>query len=384
MNDERYQVVVAGGGLVGAAAALALARRGLRVALVERAPPPPDETLDVRVYAISPASERFLATLGAWQRLDPARVQPVYRMDVAGDARGTLRLDAYEAGTAQLAQIVESRRLQHALWEAIAADGEVDVRCPATIAGLERDGDDIRVTLADGRTLLAQLLVGADGAASPVRDWAGLATQVTPYGQHGVVAHFECARPHRGTARQWFFGGDVLAWLPLPGTRVSMVWSTPAAHADALLALDPEALAAAVQAAGHDALGTMRPLTAAAAFPLQRLRVEAPCAPGVALVGDAAHGVHPLAGQGVNLGFGDVAALAAALAAQPRARCGDLRVLRSYARARAEPVARMQALTHGLHHLFADARGGWLRNAGMSVVDRLPPLKAALVQEAMS
>lgn len=385
MNGERYQVVVVGGGLVGAATALALGRRGLRVALVERHPvKPPDMTLDTRIYAISPASRDFLATLGAWPRLDAARVQPVYRMDIAGDGRGALRLDAYEAGTAQLAHIVESGRLQQALWQAIDAAGEIDLECPATIAAFERDGDDIRLTLGDGRALVTQLLVGADGANSPVRDWAGLAARVTPYGQYGVVASFECARPHRGTALQWFFGGDVLAWLPLPGTRVSMVWSTQAAHADALLALDPAELAAAVQAAGHDALGALRPLSPAAAFPLQRLRAEALCAPGVALVGDAAHGVHPLAGQGVNLGFGDADALAAALAAQPRAHCGDLRVLRAYARSRAEPVARMQMLTHGLHHLFADARGGWLRNAGMSVVDSLPPLKTALVREAMS
>jgi 2-octaprenyl-6-methoxyphenol hydroxylase len=138
-----------------------------------------------------------------------------------------------------------------------------------------------------------------------------------------------------------------------------------------------------VRAAGHDRLGVLRLLTPAAAFPLRLIRVEAPVAPGVALVGDAAHGVHPLSGQGVNLGFGDAEALVEVLA-QHRRTPGDLRVLQAYARQRAEPVQRMQALTHGLHHLFADDRAAWLRNAGMSLVEHLPPLKAALVRAAMS
>lgn len=228
-------------------------------------------------------------------------------------------------------------------------------------------------------------MVGADGAASRIREWAGLTSTLTPYGQSGVVANFECERPHRGTAFQWFFDSDILAWLPLGGNRMSMVWSTRTAHADELLALDGVALADKVRAAGHDRLGDLRLLTPAAAFPLRLIRVDAVVAPGVALIGDAAHGVHPLAGQGVNLGFGDAEILVDVLARRPaRSYCGDVRVLQRYARERAEPVRRMQALTHGLHHLFADTRAGWLRNAGMRIVDHLPPMKAALVREAMS
>ena len=384
MSTERYQVVVVGAGLVGAATALALGRQGLRVALVERQPPQvPDDAWDTRIYAISPAHQRFLEGLGAWQRMDGGRVQPVFRMDVAGDASGALRLDAYQSGVSHLAAIVESDRLQHALWQAIEADGNVALHCPATIGSVVREGALTRLTLADGSVLETELVVGADGAASRIREWAGLASTLIPYGQSGVVANFECERAHHGTAFQWFFGGDILAWLPLTRNCMSMVWSTLTAHADELVALDAETLTGKVRAAGHDRLGALRLLTPAAAFPLRLIRVGSPVAAGVALVGDAAHGVHPLSGQGVNLGFGDAEALVEVLA-QHRRTPGDLRVLQAYARQRAEPVQRMQALTHGLHHLFADDRAGWLRNAGMSLVDRVPPLKAALVREAMS
>ena len=388
MSSERYQVVIVGAGLVGSAAALALGRQGLRVALIERQPPAqPDAVWDTRIYAISPASQRFLERTRAWQRMDAGRLQPVYRMDVRGDTSGAIRLDAYEAGVSHLATIVESGRLQHALWQALQADGNVALHCPAAIASLERGESRTRLTLADGTQLETELLVGADGAASRIRDWAGLGSKLTPYGQSGVVANFECERPHRGTAFQWFFDHDILAWLPLGGpggNQMSMVWSAPAARADELVALDAAALAESVRAAGHDALGALHLLTPAAAFPLRLNRVEAVVAPGVALIGDAAHGVHPLSGQGVNLGFGDAEALVGVLAEYRKSNCGDVRVLQRYARARAEPVQRMQALTHGLHHLFASEQAGWLRNTGMAWLNRLPPLKAALVREAMA
>ena len=386
MSGDRYQAVIVGAGLVGTAAALALGRQGVRVALVERQPPQVQTDIwDTRIYAISPAPQRFLERIGAWQRLDADRIQQVYRMDVTGDAHGTIRLDAYESGVSHLATILESGRLQHALWQAIEADGNVALHCPAAIESLVGNGAVTQLALADGTMLEADLVVGADGAASRIREWAGLTSTLTPYGQSGVVANFECERPHRGTAFQWFFDSDILAWLPLEGNRMSMVWSTRTAHADELLALDGAALADKVRAAGHHRLGDLRLLTPAAAFPLRLIRVDAVVAPGVALIGDAAHGVHPLAGQGVNLGFGDAEILVDVLARRPaRSYCGDVRVLQRYARERAEPVRRMQALTHGLHHLFADARAGWLRNVGMRIVDHLPPMKAALVREAMS
>ncbi|NDP47205.1 MAG: UbiH/UbiF family hydroxylase [Sulfuriferula multivorans] len=393
MNAERYQVVIVGAGLVGAAVALALGRKGLRVALVERQPPqPPNELWDTRIYAISPSSQRFLKSIGAWQLMDTSRIQPIFRMDVAGDATGAVRFDAYESGVPYLACIVENGRLQHALWQALLADGNVELFCPDVITSFEWDDPYSKLTLANGRLLETELVVGADGAASRIREWANLSSTLTPYGQSGVVANFECERPHRGTAYEWFLDGDILAWLPLAGhrdplagNRLSMVWSTQPADAEVLLGLDAIALADRVRHAGHDQLGALRLLTPAAAFPLHLIKVQTPVAPGVALIGDAAHGVHPLAGQGVNLGFGDAESLCEVLAQQHRhTRCGDVRVLNTYARQRAEPVQRMQTLTHGLHHLFADDRAAWLRNAGMQCINRFPPLKSALVREAMS
>ena len=386
MTVERYQVVIVGAGLVGAAAAVALGRQGLRVALVERHQPvAPTEIWDTRIYAISPASQRFLDRIGAWNRMDASRIQPVFRMDVAGDAKGAVRLDAYESGVPHLASIVENGRLQHALWQTLQADGNVALYCPASIEAVHWGEPYSTLKLGDGTVLEAELVVGADGAASRIREWAGLHATLTPYGQHGVVANFECERPHRGTAFQWFLNGDILAWLPLSGNRLSIVWSTQSAHADELSALNATELADRVQHAGHSQLGDLHLLTPAAAFPLRMQHVQTSIAPGVALIGDAAHGVHPLAGQGVNLGFGDAEMLTEVLSQQHRhARCGDNRVLSTYARSRAEPVKRMQAITHGLHHLFDDARASWLRNAGMQCVDQLPPLKAALVREAMS
>jgi ubiquinone biosynthesis UbiH/UbiF/VisC/COQ6 family hydroxylase len=378
-----------GAGLVGASLAAALAGSGLRSVVVEPAPPvAPGEGWDPRVYAISPGSRDFLAAAGAWERLDPARVQPVVRIAVAGDAPGA-RLDfsADDAAVVALAWIVESGRLQEALWRRLAeAGGDVRLLAPARCAKLEVDPQRARLELEDGRSIAAQLVVGADGAQSWVRRAAGLAARVEGYGQVGVVANFACARPHRATAYQWFRADGVLAYLPLPGERMSMVWSTPDAHAAALLDLDAPSLCRRVAAAGGGALGDLELLTPPQGFPLQRLAAESMIGPRVALVGDAAHVVHPLAGQGVNLGFGDARVLAQTLRARGAGEdCGARSLLRRYVRARAEPILAMRAVTHGLVRLFGlpgelPAR---LRNAGLNLTDRLPVLKALLVRHAV-
>ena len=382
---KRYAVVVAGGGLVGTATALALARLGLATALLERrAASAPEAAWDTRIYAINPGSQEFLQRLGAWQRLDATRLQAVYRMDVRGDAGGLLRLDSYEGGVERLATLLESARLQQALLDAAHAEPLLDVLCPDALSRVDWQPAPV-LTLADGSELQCELLVAADGADSPLREAAGIAASVTPYRQVGVVANFECERPHRGTAFQWFLGGGILAWLPLPDRRMSMVWSAPEALAQELLALDAAALAQRVQEAGGARLGRLEPLTPAAGFPLRLIRPEKIFRHGFVLAGDAAHGVHPLAGQGVNLGFGDAETLAQVLTARGRASCGDPLLLARHARRRREPVAAMQSMTHGLYHLFAAQvpGAGALRNGGLSLVNQLGPVKSQLIHHAL-
>jgi ubiquinone biosynthesis UbiH/UbiF/VisC/COQ6 family hydroxylase len=208
----------------------------------------------------------------------------------------------------------------------------------------------------------------------------------TPYGEMGLVANFECQHPHRGIARQWFRCDGVLAWLPMAGNRVSIVWSTPDENARAMLALSAEELCARVAAAGNNELGPFKLLTPAAAFPLRLTYLPRIVAPRLALVGDAAHGIHPLSGHGINLGYQDAKALAAMLAASPdRQDIGSERLLRGYQRERREETLSMQAATHALHHLFRKDFPGLkpLRNFGLNLTNRLPVVKSFLVQYAI-
>ena len=383
---DSFDIAIVGAGLVGASIAAALAGSGLSVAVVEPAPPAaPTDDWDSRIYAISPASAAFLAQIGAWQRLDAARVQPVAAMRIFGDEPGArLEFSAYEAGVAALAHIVESGRLQHALWPTLEGPA-VRLIAPASPARLEVDERGATLSLDDGTALAARLVVGADGAQSWVRRNAGLTARADPYGQLGVVANFAVAQPHRGVAHQWFRSDGVLAYLPLPGDRMSMVWSTPEAHGRELLALEGAELCRRVATAGHEVLGALELITASKAFPLQLLTAESMIAHRVALVGDAAHVVHPLAGQGVNLGFGDARVLAEVLRNRGPADPGDRALLRRYERGRAEAILAMRSVTHGLVGLFGQpgAIPSRIRNVGLNLTDRLPVLKNLLVRHAV-
>jgi ubiquinone biosynthesis UbiH/UbiF/VisC/COQ6 family hydroxylase len=382
-----FDLAIVGAGTAGLA--LARAARGLRVALVaqEGATRAPEGEIDARVYALSPGNAAFLAELGAWQAIAPERLAPVHAMQVHGDGAGEIAFDAYRAGTRELAWIVEERALLAALWQGLEGRAGLEIIAPALCRRLELGADAARLELADGRSFGARLVVGADGAQSLVRAAAGIGAAAEGFAQRGVVANFAGARAHGHIARQWFQGGPVLALLPLPGRRVSMVWSTSEDEAARLMGLEPAALAGEVAAASRDALGALTALTAPRAFPLRRLAAQAAVAPRVALVGDAAHVVHPLAGQGANLGLQDARALAGVLAAREAWRdAGDLRLLRRYARARAGDALAMQAAVHGLHRLFAgrSAPLAWLRNAGLNLTDRLPVIKNLLIRQAMS
>jgi len=387
-----YDVLVAGAGLVGLALAPALAELGLRVALADRMPvampavPDDDGDWDTRVYAISPGSATFLRSVGAWQLLPPERITPIESMRVAGDGGATLAFSAYELGERALAWIVEERALRAALVPCARLAG-VDTHAPANFAALQWSAGSAELRFDDGASVTARLVIAADGLRSWVRGAAGIEATIEPYGQTAVVANFACERAHQGCARQWFLGdGGILAWLPLPGRRISIVWSAPAPLAAELLGLDAGALAARVAAAGQHALGTFVNVTPAAGFPLAFMRLPASIAHRLALVGDAAHGIHPLAGQGVNLGFGDAEALAAVLRERgPVADAGDPALLERYARRRVEPVRAMQAVTDGLVHLFGGSNPllKGLRNLGMSAVDRLPLARRLLAQSAL-
>jgi len=374
-----------GAGPVGLA--LARAMRGLEVALVGDAPPARSEAFDARIYAITPGNAAFLARLGAWQRLPAQRLTPVRSMRVFGDdGRAELAFDAYRAGVEALAWILEDSALQAALADSLAGESRVHAFVPDRLAHLELARESATLRLASGRTVHARLVVGADGAASAVREQAGIPVTRAAYAQRAVVANFACERAHRGTAFQWFRGGEVLALLPLPGERVSMVWSAREDMAERLLAMAPEALCREVGEASGWRLGALRLDTGPRAFALQRASAERTVAARVALAGDAAHVVHPLAGQGANLGLQDARVLAEVLEArEPGRDPGDLRLLRRYARARAGEVLAMDATVHALFRLFASpARPvARLRNAGLNLTGRLPVLKNLLIRQAI-
>lgn len=388
MNAERpFDVAIAGGALVGAAAARALA--GLRVALVSREgrPGPVRAGFDSRIYALSPGNAAFLDRLGAWKSIPDALKTPVHAMRVFGDdGASRIEFDAYRTGCAELAWIVEDRQLQAALWRALEGQDGLTLFPGASLQDLQVGDRQASLMLDGGPGIEARLVVGADGAKSFVRRRAGIACDERPYGQTAVVANFECAKPHRNVAHQWFAGGAVLALLPLPGDHVSMVWSTGAAEAARLLALESGSLAREVAVAAGGMLGELSLVTAPRGFPLQRLSASRLVAPRVALAGDAAHVIHPLAGQGANLGLQDARILAAVLAGrEPGRDPGDLRLLRRYERARAEAILAMGTTVHGLYRLFGARAMGLarLRNAGLNLADRLPVLKNLLMRHAM-
>ena len=379
---ERYDIVIIGGGLTGAALALALRESAWRVAVVEPRPPAsPAEGWDARIFAFSPGNVAWLRQIGGWT--EAMRAQPVHAMRIAGDAGGRLNFDALDAGLSELAFIAENGRLQYALWQGLAEAGNVDlIQAQAEAVAWSHQRHELLLT--DGRRLQAELLVGADGAHSWLRSQAGIGLAVEDYHHVGVVANFETERPHRGTAYQWFRPDGVLAYLPLPGNRISIVWSTPPDHAEALKALSSDEFALRVAEAGGQSLGALRSLTPPQGFPLKRRRAEAWVKPGLVLIGDAAHTVHPLAGQGVNLGFRDARLLAESLQDAGRS-AGEFGRLQAYALRRTEDVASMQWVTGGLKKLFGNTGPGlrWVRNTGLVLTDRQDWLKQALMRHAV-
>jgi 2-octaprenylphenol hydroxylase len=391
------EICVIGNGIIGKVSALALAQAGFDVVLLE-----PDAitessrttvqggTWDARVYALNHVARTLLTSLKVWDAMDAARIAPVDAMSVHGDASawGNLVFDAYGARVGTLAWIVEDENLRSALDTALRFATGLRI-LHGTAKKLTVRADAASIELDNGNTLETSLLVGADGANSWVRAQADIGLDYRSYGQRAVVANFSCENPHHGVASQWFLGGDgIVALLPLPGQRVSLVWSAPDLLADTLMSEPPAQLAHRLSALPAQSLGqlTILPPASPKAIPLKLMRAHSAMSHRVALVGDAAHVVHPLAGHGMNLGFADVDALLAALAKRElKTDCGDARTLGRYARARKEEVMLMLMATDGLQRLFASdlAPLRSLRNAGMAMLNRIPFLKRRLISQAM-
>jgi len=390
-GERHFQVAVVGAGLVGLACALGAAQAGLRVALIgvpgRNAAQPLDGPWDQRVYAISAASRRLLRALRVWDRLDPARVAAVRDMHIfaRADAPRALHFSAYEAAADALAWIIEHRELGRVLETALDYQHGIE-RFETDASSVRLDGSHAEVVLGEGLALTADLIVGADGKHSAVRAAAGLQANGRSYGQQGVVANFACELAHGGSALQWFTDEGIVALLPMPGKDYSLVWSAADALVPELLALSPAELAQRVEAIAGSRTGKLVPLGRARAFPLGVMTVPRIIGQRLVLVGDAAHLVHPLAGQGLNLGFQDVESLLGVLRAREGFRdCGDAVLLRRHERARAVPVMAMRTLTDGLQRLFGAQPPlvRRIRDDGMNLLQGLPVLKKALIRQAM-
>lgn len=393
MSRGMVDVAVAGGGVVGAAAALALARLGLSVVLVEgRAPPAWSESRpDLRVFAFAHDNAALLDDIGAWAGISgrdgaPTRLQPYRRMrvwDAAGG--GELAFDADRLGRRELGWIVENVLLVDRLWACLPGAG-VEVRCPARVEELEQDERGVRLRLDDGRRVAARIALAADGAGSTLRRLAGIEVHGRAYGQSGVVGYVRTERDHEATAWQRFLPGGPLAFLPFADGSCSIVWSLPTAEADAALAMDDAEFGAALGRAFDRRLGRVEPCSPRAAFPL-RLQLAHSHAEGrVLLIGDAAHVVHPLAGQGVNLGLRDVTALRDSVAtALARRQAWDTpqRIAR-WARARRSEATVAAHAFDAINRVYtSDSPAAVLmRGHALGLAGRLPPVTAALWRRA--
>jgi 2-polyprenyl-6-methoxyphenol hydroxylase-like FAD-dependent oxidoreductase len=359
-------VCIRGAGIVGRTLALLLARDRLRVGLVDAQPAPASGHSDVRAYALNAASHELLLRLRAWP--DEQHATPVLAMDVRGDEGGRVRFSAADENVPALAWIVDVEPLLARLAEAVRYQPQIEV-------------------LSEPRT--AALTVVCEGRASATRAEFGVHFEVMSYPQRAIAARLDCEKPHAGIAHQWFDEGNVLGLLPLGGTlgnSVALVWSVVEARADELLGLSPPDFQVRLQEACGQALGRMTLTSERMAWPLQRAQADRWCGAGWVLAGDAAHNVHPLAGQGLNLGLADAEMLAQVLHDREYWRSlGDEKLLRRYERARKGDVLAMAWTTDGLQQLFAQPAEPWalLRNWGMRGFDRSGPVKRWVVRQAM-
>jgi 2-octaprenylphenol hydroxylase len=395
-----FHIVIVGGGMVGAcAAALAAADPHLgelRIAVLEAHPPTsaPQGDADLRVSAVSRASQRILGSVGAWslvpsQFLSPYEQMIVWDADGKPGGAGAIHFSASATSEPNLGHIVENRQLLWALYDSPPFRQRITL-LRAELADMTLERDRAVVSLGDGRTLSAALVVGSDGAASLSRKLAGIETAGWNYDQRAFVTHVRTERPHARTAWQRFLADGPIAFLPLADGRSSIVWTTRPAHAEHLATCPPEEAAREVEQALDSVLGKVEVAAPRVHFPLRLTHARQYCKDRFALVGDAAHAIHPLAGQGVNLGFLDCAALVQVLAQEIEDggtvdALAELRVLRRYERWRKSENLIALGLVDGLNRLFSTSNGtaGWIRRTGLGAVDRSALAKRFFMGRAM-
>jgi 2-octaprenylphenol hydroxylase len=387
---NQFDVIIIGAGIVGATAACALGGAGVRVALIEARPlvsDADDGVRDARVFAITRASQRIFESLGVWERIMARGAYPFRNMEV-WDAGGTgvIHFDCADIGEPCLGHMIEPRIIHAALLEQLHSIAAITLFSPAQFTEITIDEAAVSVNLEDGSTVNAALIAAADGARSPLRERLGIPTRVHDYHQSSLVARVATESPHQSAARQRFLPGGPLAFLPMEENWSSIVWTLPAAEIAGMLALERDAFHAALGQAFDFRLGRIVDSERRESFPLTRLHAEHYVRERVALMGDAAHAIHPLAGQGVNLGLLDAAALTeVVLAARARASDpGSLPVLRRYERWRRGDNLLMMSAMDGFNGLFGNELGPvrWLRNFGLSVVNAAGPAKDLLMRHA--
>jgi 2-polyprenylphenol 6-hydroxylase len=391
----KTDVAIVGAGLVGLTAAIALSRLGKTVVLTDAKPAqslPADWIGDVahwdaRIYALTNQTVDWLRALGVWSRLPVSRINPIAAMHLWSPthlhATPSLNLSADEAHLPEMGYIVESQALMHACWQ-VLAESEVTVITDAPAQSLQHCGHLVRLSLPQ-HAIEASLLLGADGARSWVRSQSGVDVQQVDFAQTALVTNFRAELPHGNIARQWFGEHETLALLPMPQQQVSLVWALPHALATQKQALSAEALAVEVAERSGQQLGQLTPSGPVLAFSLMQNTADTMALPQVMLLGDAAHQVHPMAGQGVNLGFQDVQALCTQVAQLPAIRpLGDARFLRHVMRTRQPDILKIHALTRGLDALFARPQAVWTHAAllGLRGVENSAMLKRFLIRAA--
>ena len=394
--EMRADLLIIGAGMVGSALALALKDSGLNILLLDGStlsvkPFSPEDAFEPRVSALSAASQRILQRLGAWDGLTRRRVSPYSHMHVwDGSGTGEIHFSAASVHADVLGHIVENRVVQDALLECLQGS-DIEMLPNARLEQMRRSGDDWLLTLADGRTLRAPLVIAADGAHSAVRRLTGCETREWDYLHHAIVTSVRCAEPHQQTAWQRFTDHGPLAFLPLErdGQQgwCSIVWSTTPAEAERLMALDDDAFCTELERAFEGRMGQVLSADARLRVPLRQRHAKRYVAQGLALIGDAAHTIHPLAGQGVNLGFLDAAVLAHVLlhAVERGEQLADVRVLSRFERRRMPHNLALMGAMEGFQRLFqADSlTARLLRNSGLKWINQMPEAKAMFVRQAL-